>query len=108
LSERQLEPDNAQRRAAVARVRRARERRRDRLRVIPFEVRDDEIEGLVQIGLLNPEDRNNRAAVALAVGTFLDHFLPEHWPRLLRWRDDANRPGPPPREAGDGPLRRVI
>ena len=49
---------------AAERVRLTRQRRRDGMRVIPFEVRDEEIEALVARGLLEPVARNDRSAIA--------------------------------------------
>ena len=43
---------------AAERMRHSRERRRDGMRVIPFEIRDEEIEALVKRGLLDPVARN--------------------------------------------------
>src|ERR1700722_14616504 len=65
---------------AAERMRVTRQRRRDGLRIIPFEIRDDEIEGLVTHGLLDPVARNDRNAIARAVGGLLDVGPPRRWP----------------------------
>ena len=65
---------------AAERMRLARKRRRDGLRVIPFEIRDDEIGGLVTSGLLEPVARNDLNAIAQALGKLLDAMPPERWP----------------------------
>jgi hypothetical protein len=91
LSERQLELDYAQRRAAVERVRRARERRRDGLRVIPFEVRDEEIEGLVHIGLLVSHPKHPRRGAGLAPGLII---------ASARWTTDCAASSVIPRISG--------
>jgi hypothetical protein len=65
---------------AAERMRRARQRRRDGMRVIPFEVRDDEIGGLVACGLLEPVACNDPNAIARAPGRLLDAVPPERWP----------------------------
>jgi hypothetical protein len=73
------EPARAPSPAAI-RMRRSRKRRRDELRVIPFEIRADEINGLVMRGLLDPVARNDRDAVASALGRLFDAVPPERWP----------------------------
>jgi hypothetical protein len=65
---------------AAERMRMARQRKRDRLRVIPFEIREDEIEGLVKHGLLDPVARNDRNAIASALGRLFDAVPPRRWP----------------------------
>jgi hypothetical protein len=62
------------------RMRRARRRRRYGLRVIPFEIRDDEIGGLLKRGLLEPVACNDRDAIASALGRLFDTVPPERWP----------------------------
>jgi hypothetical protein len=59
-------------------------RRKDRLRVIPFEIRDDEVEGLMKLDLLNPGDRNNRDAIARALGTLMNRIPFEWWAQAVR------------------------
>jgi hypothetical protein len=65
---------------AAERMRLARQRQRDGIRVIPFEVRDEEIEGLVARGLLDPVARHNRNAIANALGRLFDAVPPQRWP----------------------------
>ena len=65
---------------AAERMRLTRQRRRDGMRVIPFEVRDEEIEALVARGLLDPVARNDRSAIARAMGNLFDAVPPERWP----------------------------
>jgi hypothetical protein len=60
-------------------MRLSRLRRRDGMRVIPFEVRDCEIDGLVMHGLLKTADRNDRGAIARALGNLIDRLPPERW-----------------------------
>ena len=66
------------------RMRRSRQRRRNGLRCIPFEVRDSEIDGLVTLGLLDPVTRNDEHAVGRALGKLLDTMPPERWPVASR------------------------
>jgi hypothetical protein len=65
---------------AAIRMRRSRKRRRDKLRVVPFEIRTDEIDGLVTHGLLDPVARNNRDEIANALGRLFDRVPPNRWP----------------------------
>jgi hypothetical protein len=65
------------------RMRAARRRRRDGLRCIPLEIRDGEIEALVKAGVLTPDARNDRAAIAAAMGKLLDRLPPERWTQLV-------------------------
>jgi len=61
----------------------ARRRRRDGLRCIPLEIRDNEIEAQVKAGLLAADACNDRALIATAMGKLLDRLPPERWtPRL--------------------------
>jgi hypothetical protein len=57
------------------RMRRCRQRRRDGLRCYRLELRDDEIEALVRLGLLSPGEQTNRNAVIKAMYTFFDRTL---------------------------------
>ena len=57
---------------AAARMRLSRQRRHDGMRVIPFEIRDDEVEGLVKLDLQSLSDRNNRDAIARSLGTLMN------------------------------------
>lgn len=69
---------------AAERMRVTRLRRKDRLRVIPFEIRDDEVECLVKLDLLSPSDRNNRDAIARALGTLMNRIPFEWWAEAIR------------------------
>ena len=64
--------------SAATRMRLSRDRRRNGVRVVPFEVRDSEIENLVAVKLLDPAHRDDRVAIARALGTLLDR-IPVHW-----------------------------
>jgi hypothetical protein len=61
--------------AAALRMRRHRERRRDELRCLTIELRENEITALIRKGFLNEEARNNRRAVISAFYGFLDGTL---------------------------------
>jgi hypothetical protein len=74
-------------RSAAERMRLSRLRRRDGMRCIQFEVRDAEIEALVTHGLLVPVDRNNRNAIARALGNLIDRIPLSWWSMAL----DTNR-----------------
>ena len=69
---------------AAERMRLSRLRRRDGMRVVPFEVRDAEIEGLVTHGLLDPSCRNDREAIARALGNLIDRIPPSWWSLAAR------------------------
>jgi len=71
---------DVQRSEAAERMRLTRQRRRAGMRVIPFVIRDEEITVLVARGLLDPIARNDRSAVARALGKLLDTVPPERWP----------------------------
>ena len=58
------------------------------MRCIQFEVRDAEVEALVMHGLLVPADRNNRNAIARALGNLIDRIPLSWWSMAL----DADRP----------------
>ena len=73
--------------AAANRMRASRQRQRDGLRCVRFEVRDTEIEGLMARGLLDPVARNNRQAIAAALGELMDQ-LPDEW-----WNASPANPG---------------
>jgi hypothetical protein len=49
------------------------------MRVIRFEVRDSEIDGLVRHGLLKTADRDNGEAIARPLGNLMDRMPPERW-----------------------------
>jgi hypothetical protein len=75
-------------------MRLSRLRRREGLRVVPFEVRDAEIEGVVTHGLLDPAQRSDREAIARALGNLIDR-IPLSWWRVTALAGDrANYPGP--------------
>jgi hypothetical protein len=61
--------------AAAERMRRHRERRRDGLRCLTIELRETEIDELIQKELLNPETRNDTSAIIDALYAFLDRTL---------------------------------
>ena len=65
-------------------MRRSRLRRRDGMRVIPFEIRDEEIEGLIGHGLLDPADRNNPDAIATALGKLMNKIPLSWWAVAMR------------------------
>jgi hypothetical protein len=67
-------------------MRLSRQRRRDGMRVVPFEVRDTEIENLIKLSLLNQEHRTDRAAIARALGTLLDKIPVAWWQQAIRLR----------------------
>jgi hypothetical protein len=61
---------------SVHRMRATRRRRREGFfGVVPLEVRVEEVDALLAHGLLNPAERADRGAIALAVGTWLDRTL---------------------------------
>ena len=60
---------------AAERMRRHRERRRDGMRCLWIELRDTEIDALVQSGLLKAETRNNQNAIADALYDHLERTL---------------------------------
>ena len=60
---------------AAERMRRHRERRRDGLRCLIIELRETEIDALIQRGLLNNETRGDPSAIIDALYAFLDDTL---------------------------------
>jgi hypothetical protein len=60
---------------AAIRMRRSRKRRRDGLRCLRIEMRDTELDALVNQGLLKPDARNNRSALLKAVYEFFEQKL---------------------------------
>jgi hypothetical protein len=60
---------------SAERMRRSRQRRRDGLRCFRLELRDNEIEALVRLRLLSPDEKTSRNAVARAMYAFLDRTL---------------------------------
>ena len=64
------------------RMRRHRERRRQRLRCLTIELRDGEIEGLIQRGWLARERRDDSGAIRRALYNYLsDNLGDAQWPR---------------------------
>ena len=61
--------------ATAMRMRRYRDRRSKKLRCLMVEIRDCEVDALVQMGLLNQETRNDTAAITDALHSFLDETL---------------------------------
>jgi hypothetical protein len=66
--------------SGAARVRAARARRRRGMRIVPFEIRDSEIEALITCGYLDPALAADRSAIADALGRLLDQIQPQRWP----------------------------
>jgi hypothetical protein len=62
---------------AAERMRLYRERRRDGLRCLTIELRETEVDALIQRGLLSSETRNDPGAVVDALYGFLDRTLDE-------------------------------
>ena len=60
---------------AAERMRRHRERRREGMRCLWIELRDTEIDALVQSGLLKSETRNDQNAIADALYDHLERTL---------------------------------
>ena len=60
---------------AAERMRRHRERRRNRLRCLTIELREREIDALIRKGLLKPETRNQIYDLQMALYAFLDGTL---------------------------------
>ena len=65
----------ATRSAAAERMRRHRERRRDRLRCVTIELRETEIDTLIRKGMLKADARNDLYSIELAVYKFLERTL---------------------------------
>ena len=57
------------------RMRRSRDRRRGGLRCYTLQIREVEIDALIDLGLLSRAGRNSPAAVVVALHTFLDRGL---------------------------------
>jgi hypothetical protein len=72
---------------AAERMRLSRARRRHGIRVVPFEVRDAEIEALINHKLLAPSHSSDRQAIASALGKLLD-IIPLIW-----WQIAIDRKG---------------
>ena len=60
---------------AAERMRRLRERRRDGMRCLRVELRDTEVDALVQKGLLKAEARSDQNAIADALYDYLERTL---------------------------------
>jgi hypothetical protein len=73
-------------RSPAERMRHSRQRRREGTRIVPFEVRDTEISGLVAHGLLDPAAGNNRDAIAAALGALLDLIPVASWEAAMQLR----------------------
>ena len=54
---------------------RHRKRRRDGLRCLRIEIRETEIDALIELGLLRNDDRQDRNAILSAVYAFFDRTL---------------------------------
>jgi hypothetical protein len=67
-----------QRSSAAERMRLTRDRRRKGIRLIRFEVRDAEVENLIKLNVLDANARNDREAIAIALGILLDR-IPVAW-----------------------------
>jgi hypothetical protein len=65
---------------AAERMRRHRKRRRKGLRCVTIELRETEIDTLVQRGLLKSDARNNTRAIREALYQYFDRTL-------VKWRD---------------------
>ena len=74
--------NESSRSTSAARMRRHRERRRQRLRCLTIELRDGEIEGLIQRGWLARERRDDSGAIRRALYNYLsDNLGDAQWPR---------------------------
>ena len=60
---------------AAARMRRHRQRKKDRLRCLTIELREREVDALISKGLLKPEARNVTCDVQMALYAFLEGTL---------------------------------
>ena len=60
---------------AAERMRRCRDRRRKGLRCCTLQIRDSEIEALIDRGWLSAREQTDRQAVVKALHRFLDHNL---------------------------------
>jgi hypothetical protein len=76
---------------AARRMRVSRSRRRHGRRVVPFEVRDLEVHRLIDLKLLDPARRDDREAIADALGALLDCLPAECWNRAAEAARDAQR-----------------
>ena len=71
---------------AARHMRLTRSRRRGGMRVVPFEVRDTEVDGLIAVKLLDPARRNDRVAIVRALGKLLDRLPVGWWQEAIRLR----------------------
>ena len=71
---------------AAERMRLSRLRRREGMQVIPFEVRDAEIENLIKLRLLCVAARGDRQAIARALETLLDRIPVSWWQAAMELR----------------------
>ena len=60
---------------AAARMQRSRKRRREGISCYTIQLRDNEIEALVDLGLLSPVECANRRSVIKAIHAFVDETL---------------------------------
>jgi hypothetical protein len=60
---------------AAARMRRHRQRKKDRLRCLTIELREREVDALIKKGLLKPEARHVTCDVKMALYAFLEGTL---------------------------------
>jgi hypothetical protein len=65
----------APRGAGALRMARHRKRRRDGLRCLRIEIRESEIDALIELGLLRNDARRDRNAILSAVYAFFDRTL---------------------------------
>jgi hypothetical protein len=68
-------PTATPRSTAAERMRAHRQRRRDGLRCLTIEIRDNEVDALIRKQLLKPETRNDLSAIIDALYAFLDRTL---------------------------------
>jgi hypothetical protein len=70
-----LSKEGKPRSLAAERMRRSRERRRNRMRCLTVELRETEVAELIKKGLLNADARNDPHAVRNALHRFFDNTL---------------------------------
>jgi hypothetical protein len=68
-------PAPTKRSPAAERMRRHRARRRDGMRCVTLDLREAEIDRLVELGHLRPDDRENQNELMLALYRFLDQSV---------------------------------
>lgn len=69
---------------AALRMRRSRERRKNGQRMVSIPVLDAEVDALITHGLLDPEKRTDRRAIAGALAALLDRIPIAWWQTALR------------------------